>query len=302
MSCIWPPAGSPWCATAVEVIDPFHVVHLAAGRLTMVRCRLQREATGRRGVKGERLYDCRRALLKTASLRTPRQRERVDTLLADPVNDALRLAHGVYQRIIACYRHKDPRLGRRMMGALIDALAEPTATRRCPELRSLGRTLKRRRADILAYFTHQHSSNGPTEAINGRLETLRGIAMGFDNFEHYRTLKRRRADILAYFTHQHSSNGPTEAINGRLETLRGIAMGFDNFEHYRQRSLIHSGNRSHQRPPRDPARHRHGIRQLRTLPPTKPHPLRKNQRHPYTLKREEPEYKHVWNTHLEQRY
>ena len=136
MSCIWPPAGSP---------DPFHVVHLAAGRLTMVRCRLQREATGRRGVKGERLYDCRRALLKTASLRTPRQRERVDTLLADPVNDALRLAHGVYQRIIACYRHKDPRLGRRMMGALIDALAEPAATRRCPELRSLGRTLKRRR-------------------------------------------------------------------------------------------------------------------------------------------------------------
>lgn len=61
-----------------------------------------------------------------------------------------------------------------------------TNTRRCPELRSLGRTLKRRRADILAYFTHRHSSNGPTEAINGRLEPLRGIAMGFDNFEHYR--------------------------------------------------------------------------------------------------------------------
>ena len=182
----WKQAAARRLAHAVEVIDPFHVVHLAAGRLTMVRCRLQREATGRRGVKGERLYDCRRALLKTASLRTPRQRERVDTLLADPVNDALRLAHGVYQRIIACYRHKDPRLGRRMMGALIDALAEPTATRRCPELRSLGRTLNRRRADILAYFTHRHSSNGPTEAINGRLETLRGIAMGFDNFEHYR--------------------------------------------------------------------------------------------------------------------
>ncbi|MEY8564216.1 hypothetical protein AALA48_05630, partial [Bifidobacterium pseudolongum] len=77
----------------------------------------------------ERLYDCRRALLKTASLRTPRQRERVETLLADPVNDALRLAHGAYQRIIACYRHKDPRRCRRMMGALIDALAEPAATR-----------------------------------------------------------------------------------------------------------------------------------------------------------------------------
>ena len=42
---------------AVEVIDPFHVVHLGAARLTMVCCRLQREATGRHGVKGERFYD-----------------------------------------------------------------------------------------------------------------------------------------------------------------------------------------------------------------------------------------------------
>lgn len=111
----WKQAAARMLAHAVEASDPFHVVHLATGRLTMVRCRLQREATGRRGVKGERLYECRRALLKTAPLRTPRQRERVDALLADPVNDALRLAHGVYQRIIACYWHKDPRLSRRMI-------------------------------------------------------------------------------------------------------------------------------------------------------------------------------------------
>ncbi len=73
-----------------------------------------------------------------------------------------------------------------MMSGLVDALANPAATRQCPELQSLRLTLKRRRIDILAYFTHRHSSNGPTEAINGRVETLRGIAMGFDNFEHYR--------------------------------------------------------------------------------------------------------------------
>ncbi len=39
--------------------------------------------------------------------------------------------------------------------------------------------------DILAYFDHSHTSNGPTEAINGRLEHLRGIAMGFRNLTHY---------------------------------------------------------------------------------------------------------------------
>lgn len=41
------------------------------------------------------------------------------------------------------------------------------------------------RADVLAYFDH-HPSNGPTEAINGRLEALRRNALGFRNLTHYR--------------------------------------------------------------------------------------------------------------------
>jgi hypothetical protein len=45
--------------------------------------------------------------------------------------------------------------------------------------------LGRRRADVLAYFDHQ-ASNGPTEAINGRLEALRRNALGFQNLTHYR--------------------------------------------------------------------------------------------------------------------
>ena len=44
---------------------------------------------------------------------------------------------------------------------------------------TLGRTLKKRAADILAYFDRAGTSNGPTEAINGRLEHLRGSALGF---------------------------------------------------------------------------------------------------------------------------
>ena len=53
------------------------------------------------------------------------------------------------------------------------------------ELAQLGRTLHRRRHDVLAYFDH-HASNGPTEAINGRLEALRRNALGFRNLTHYR--------------------------------------------------------------------------------------------------------------------
>ena len=53
------------------------------------------------------------------------------------------------------------------------------------ELITLGRTLKKRAADVLAYFTRPGTSNGPTEAINGRLEHLRGSALGFRNLTNY---------------------------------------------------------------------------------------------------------------------
>ena len=49
----------------------------------------------------------------------------------------------------------------------------------------LGRTLHTRADDVLAYFELPRTSNGPTEAINGRLEHLRGIALGFRNLTNY---------------------------------------------------------------------------------------------------------------------
>ena len=60
--------------------------------------------------------------------------------------------------------------------------AVPTAL---TELITLGRTLKRPASDVLAYFDRVGTSNGPTEAINGRLEHLRGSALGFRNLTNY---------------------------------------------------------------------------------------------------------------------
>ncbi|WP_334172078.1 transposase, partial [Sinomonas sp.] len=37
----------------------------------------------------------------------------------------------------------------------------------------------RLRSNLLAYFDRPGTSNGPTEALNGRLEHLRGSALGF---------------------------------------------------------------------------------------------------------------------------
>jgi len=38
---------------------------------------------------------------------------------------------------------------------------------------------------VLAYFDRPGTSNGSTEAINGRLEHLRGSALGFRNLTNY---------------------------------------------------------------------------------------------------------------------
>jgi hypothetical protein len=56
---------------------------------------------------------------------------------------------------------------------------------RLPELATLGRTLTRRAGEVLACFDRVGTSNGPTEAINGRLERLRGTAVGFRNLTSY---------------------------------------------------------------------------------------------------------------------
>lgn len=53
-----------------------------------------------------------------------------------------------------------------------------------PDLKQLGATLKRQKADVLAYFDHAGSSNGSTETLNRRLHHLRGIAPGFRNLAH----------------------------------------------------------------------------------------------------------------------
>jgi transposase len=40
---------------------------------------------------------------------------------------------------------------------------------------------------VLAYFDRPGTSNGPTEAINGWLQHLRGTALGFRNLTHHMT-------------------------------------------------------------------------------------------------------------------
>jgi transposase len=90
----------------------------------------------------------------------------------------------VYQDFIQAYREPDKKLGRWLMTRAIGRLTSGLPAG-LEELRSLGRTMKARAEDVLAFFDWPGTSNGPTEAINGRIEHLRGTALGFRNLTNY---------------------------------------------------------------------------------------------------------------------
>ena len=116
---------------------------------------------------------------------TDKQKARLSALWAIDEAVPLEVTWLTYQDIIDAYRHPDADVGKKLLTSVIDRIktAVPAGLE---ELAQLGRTLEKRRDDILAWFDHPGSSNGPTEAINGRLEHLRGIALGFRNLVNYR--------------------------------------------------------------------------------------------------------------------
>jgi transposase len=169
---------------AVAVMDPFHVVRLAGDALDQCRRRVQQAIHGHRGHKGDPLYSARRTLHTGADLLTDKQKDRIAALFAADEHVEVEATWGIYQRMIAAYREPDRLKGRDLMSKLIESVSQavPAAL---SEVITLGRTLKKRAADVLGYFDLPGTSNGPTEAINGRLEHLRGSALGFRNLTNY---------------------------------------------------------------------------------------------------------------------
>ena len=169
---------------ATAVLDPFHVIRLAGDALDQCRRRVQQDLHGHRGRATDPLYRARRTLHTGLDLLTARQKTRLETLFAGDDHVEVETTWGIYQKMIAAYREPDRATGRIRMQAVIGAIGSgvPAALK---EVIVLGRTLNKRAADILAYFDRPGTSNGPTEALNGRLEHLRGSALGFRNLVHY---------------------------------------------------------------------------------------------------------------------
>ncbi len=87
------------------------------------------------------------------------QKARLEAVFTDEAHLAVQLCWSFYQRLIAAYAHPDRRRGKTMMTTIINTLRHGVPDE-LEELAQLGRTLWRRRNDILAFFDH-HASTAP---------------------------------------------------------------------------------------------------------------------------------------------
>jgi transposase len=140
------------------------VVALVGDKLDLARQRVQHDTLGHRGRTGDPLYAARRTLRTGEGLLTNKQKARLAGLFADDQHLPVEVGWCVYQDVIAAHRNPDKTSGQAAMTRIIDNLRHGVPAG-LDELAQLGRTLHRRRDDILAWFTHPGSSNGPTEAI-----------------------------------------------------------------------------------------------------------------------------------------
>lgn len=95
-----------------------------------------------------------------ADLLTDKQATRLEDLFAGDDHVEVEATWGIYQRLVQAYRCTDPGLGSHLMASVIETIATGVPAQ-LTELVRLGHTLKHRATDILAFFDHPGTSNGP---------------------------------------------------------------------------------------------------------------------------------------------
>lgn len=125
---------------ARTVMDPFHVVHLAAEKLTVCRQRIQQVTLGHRGRSGDPLYGIKRVLLTRDELRTDKQQARLAAVFTDEAHIDVEVTECVYQDLVAAYADLDRRAGKLAMFKVLTRITSGVPTE-LAELAQLGRSL-----------------------------------------------------------------------------------------------------------------------------------------------------------------
>jgi len=160
------------------VIDPFHVVHLAGNALDECRRRIQQELHHLRGRATDPLYKARRMLHTRSCLLMPRQQHQLLDRFASQEHVALEVTWSAHSNIIDAYRTPDTRTGKAMMEPETNTRDLHAGIVGPGRAHHAGQDAHAPSRGHLGVLNRPHTSNGPTEAINGRLEHLSGSAPG----------------------------------------------------------------------------------------------------------------------------
>jgi transposase len=194
---------------ATLVVDRFHAIKLANAAIDDVRRRVQQDTTGHRGRAGDPLYGIRRLLLVGSERLNERGWERIHAGLAagDPA-DEVSAAVVVKELLRDVYTAAGIATARRRLAAFYAQCADAEVA----ELARLAKTVSAWAEEILAFHTSGAASNGPTEAVNLGIETVRRTGRGFRNFDNYRLRL-----LLALGVQWHTQ--PTARIRSRQPRL-----------------------------------------------------------------------------------
>jgi len=144
------------------VADPFHVIRHATAQVDLARRRVQNEVFGHRGRKDDPLYRARRLLTMAAERLDENGTEKMLGLVrAGDRYGQVEMTWSAKEAVRELYTVPDYELA----GQFIDELIRDMADKTWPiEVRSLSRTLKRWRNEIIGWHK-LHITNGPTEAM-----------------------------------------------------------------------------------------------------------------------------------------
>jgi transposase len=173
---------SPHLDHARRVADPFHVVRVANRCVDQVRRRVQNETLGHRGRKLDPLYRIRKLLLTGSERLDQRGSDRMllGLRVGDP-HDELLGAWLAKESVRDVYLADTPAEA----ATLLDKVIVGCADDEVDEIRSLGKTLKSWRTEILAHHD-TGASNGPTEGLNLCVKKVKRCGHGFRSFDNYR--------------------------------------------------------------------------------------------------------------------
>ena len=133
----------------------------------------------------DRLYRVRRALRTGAGLLTDTRTRRLEALFADERRAPVRAVWGVYQRPVPGLQGRGPGPGK-VPDATAHRLLEAGRLRRARGDHDAGQDPDRKSLrHPWPTSTAPAPPTAPRQAINGRLEHLRGIALGFRNLASY---------------------------------------------------------------------------------------------------------------------